>query len=82
MIAELRNVEDYKNMSRHQLNSNILNTTLYASKPTSKLKPKPESVFKAKEKSASKVEARRKSKPEPKSTTPNLIFNLDDADKL
>lgn len=53
MLTELRNVNSYKNISKQQLESNILKAILSKSKPKSKEKP----ASKPKEKSTFKVEA-------------------------
>ena len=62
MLTDLRNLDDYENMSRQQLKSNILNISPSASKFTFITDTK--FVSKVKEKSASKTEAKVKSKPE------------------
>lgn len=53
MLTELRNVNSYKNISKQQLESNILKAILSKSKPKSKEKP----ASKPKQKSTFKVEA-------------------------
>ena len=70
MLTELRNVNSYKNISKQQLESNILKAILSKSKPKSKEKP----AFKPKQKSTFKVEANWKSKSE-------SILNLSEVDE-
>ena len=66
MLAEWRNIDGQGNISRQQLENDILNTTLSVPKPTSKAKPKAKpkrkSASKAKKKYNSKEEAKGKSK--------------------
>ena len=77
MLTDLRNLDDYENMSKQQIKSNILNISPSASKFTSKVKKSitdTKFVSKVKEKSASKTEAKGKSKPE-------SILNLDEVNE-
>ena len=60
MLAELRYVDCYENMSRQQRESNILHATRSVSEPTSKPKPKPKSASKATKKSTPKASGKSK----------------------
>ena len=79
LLAKLRKVDSYENVSGQQLESIL--ETLSAFKTTPKAKPKPKSTLTLK-KSTSKAEAKGKSEHELKSATPEPILNLYQVDKL